>query len=265
MNPIEIPSRRAAPNSRAEQVRLAQRIERGDLSAKQTMIESNLGLVHAIAGRYRRPGVAFADLVQEGTIGLIRAVEKFDYRRDVRFSTYATWWIRRAIRDAIADSRPIRIPARANRQLAAVLHAEAELEQQNPGHASDADVADAAQLSETTVHSLRTAAQVTASLDQPVGEDSTPLGELIADPGTVDPLQSAIEQEQRDSVSAILQLLPPRHREVLAERYGLDGNSIQSHQQISRRLGVEEARSRQIEHESLHRLRSIPTALARVA
>jgi RNA polymerase primary sigma factor len=265
MKPIEIPGRPAAPHSRAGEVRLAQRIERGDPNAKQTMIESNLGLVHAIAGRYRRPGVAYADLVQEGTIGLIRAVERFDHRRDVRFSTYATWWIQRAIRDAITDSKPIRIPARANRQLAAVRRAEAELERQHTRRASDAEVADAVQLDETTVHSLRSAAQVTASLDQPVGEDGTPLGELIADPVTADPLQRAIEDEQRDGVAAMLRLLPPRHREVLAERYGLDGNDVRSHAQISRRLGVREARSRQIEHESLHRLRSMSTALARVA
>jgi RNA polymerase primary sigma factor len=225
MNPTERPVRRAALLSRGDEAALAQRIERGDLSAKQLMIESNLGLVHAIAARYRSSGIAFADLVQEGTIGLIRAVERFDHRRDVRFSTYATWWIRRSMRDAIADGRPIRIPPKA------------------------------------TVHALRTAPQVTASLDQPVGEDATPLGELIADPRAVDPLQSAIEHEQRDEVSAMLELLPQRHREVLGRRYGLDGHSVQSHQQIGRRLEVGEERSRQIEHESLHRLRSIEQAV----
>src|SRR6187200_3210826 len=143
MNPLEKPSRRAALLSRADEAALAQRIERGDLNAKQTMIESNLGLVHAIAARYRGSGIPFADLVQEGTIGLMRAVERFDHRRDVRFSTYAAWWIRRSLRDA---------------------------------------------------------ARVTASLEQPVGEDATPLGELSADTRAVDPLQGAIEHEQRDEV-----------------------------------------------------------------
>jgi RNA polymerase primary sigma factor len=146
-----------------------------------------------------------------------------------------------------------------------VRRAEAELARQTPRRASDAEIADRIQLSENAVHALCSAAQVTASLDQPVGEDSTPLGELIADPRTVDPLQSAIEHEQRHDVSAMLRLLPPRHREVLTERYGLDGNTVQSHEQISRHLGVGEERSRQIEHESLHRLRSISTTLARVA
>jgi DNA-directed RNA polymerase sigma subunit (sigma70/sigma32) len=176
MKTTEKHSRRGALLSRADEAALAQRIERGDLNAKQTMIESNLGLVHAIA-----------------------------------------------------DGKPIRIPPKAS------------------------------------VHALLTAARVTASLDQPVGEDATPLSELIADPRAVDPLQSAIEHEQREEVSAMLELLPKRHREVLARRYGLDGHSVQSHEQISGRLEVGEERSRQIEHESLHRLRSIPTTLARAA
>lgn len=264
MNPSETPSRRAASLSRADEVSLARRIERGDVNAKHTMIEGNLGLVHALAGRYRGSGVPFADLVQEGTIGLIRATERFDHRRDAKFSSYAAWWIRRSIRDAIADSKLIRIPVKANRQLAAVRRAEAELERQARA-ASDAEIADLVELSESAVHSLRTAAQVSASLDQPIGEDSTPLGELIADPRPVDPLQSAIEHEQRADVSAMLRLLPARHRAVLAGRYGLDGSSVQSHEQISRRLGVGAERSRQIEHESLRRLRSISTPLARVA
>jgi RNA polymerase primary sigma factor len=262
MNPTEKRTRHGALLSRADEVRLARRIERGDTHAKQTMIESNLGLVRAIAGRYRDSGVPFADLAQEGTIGLMRAVERFDHRFGVKFSTYAAWWIRRSIRDAIADSKAIRVPPRANRQLAAVRRAEAELERQSPRGASDAEIADLTQLRESTVYSLRTAARVTASLDQPVGDDSTALAELISDPQAVDPLQRAIEHEQRDSVSTMLRMLPPQHGEVLAGRYGLAGNSVQSHQQIGRRLGVGEERSRQIEHESLHRLRSIPTTLA---
>jgi RNA polymerase primary sigma factor len=265
MKPAEKATRDSGPLSRTDEARLGQRIERGDTNAKQTMIESNLGLVRGIARRYRDSGVPFADLTQEGTIGLMRAVERFDHRRGVKFSTYAAWWIRRSIRDAIADSKAIRVPPRANRQLAAVRRAEAELERQRPHGASDAEIADITQLRQSTVQSLRSAAHVTASLDQPVGEDSTAFGELIADPQAIDPLQSAIEHEQRDDVSTMLRLLPPRHREVLTGRYGLDGHSVQSHQQIGRRLGVGEDRSRQIEHESLHRLRSISTTLATAA
>jgi hypothetical protein len=127
-------------------------------------------------------------------------------------------------------------------------------------------MADLTQLRASTMHVLRTAAHVTTSLDQPVdNEGSTALVELLADPQAVDPLQSAIEREQRDDLSAMLRLLPQRHRRVLAGRYGLDGKSVQSHEQIGRRLGVGEERSRQVEHESLHRLCSIPTTLARAA
>jgi RNA polymerase primary sigma factor len=199
---------------------LARRIERGDMKAKETMIESNLRLVRAVARTFQGSGVPFADLVQEGTVGLVRAVERFDHRRGVKFSTYAVWWIRRSMHDAIAGSKVIRVPAKPSRRLAA-------------------------------------AAQVVASLDEPVGEDATPLADLIADPRAVDPSECVIAREQRDEVAAMLRLLPRRHREVLARRYGVDGGRVQSHKEIGRWLGIGEERSRQIERESLHRLRSI--------
>jgi DNA-binding CsgD family transcriptional regulator len=152
---------------------------------------------------------------------------------------------------------PSASPRRPNRQLAAVRHTEAELGRHRPRQASNAEIADATQLSVSTVRSLRTAARVTASLDEPVGEDATPLGNLIADSRAVDPAESAIAHEQRDDVSAMLGLLPKRHREVLVRRDGLNGSSVQSHNEIGRRLGVGEVRSRQIERESLHRLGSL--------
>ena len=142
------------------------------------MIASNLGLVHALARTYRGRGVPYDDLVQEGTVGLVKAVERFDYRREVKFSTYAVWSIRRSILDALAGSNVIRIPSKANRQLAAVRRAEAKLERIGARRASDAEIAKRAELNETTVRSLRAAARVTASLDEPVGEDRTPLGDL---------------------------------------------------------------------------------------
>jgi RNA polymerase primary sigma factor len=209
--------------SRADEIALARRIERGDLKAKATMIESNLRLVHAVARTFQGAGVPFADLVQEGTVGLVRAVERFDHRRGLKFSTYAVWWIRRSMYDAIAGSKVIRIPAKPNQQLAA-------------------------------------AAQVIASLDEPVGDDATPLADLIADPRAVDPSESVIAREERDEVAAMLLLLPSRHREVLARRYGVDGGRVQSHKEIGRRLGIGEERSRQIERESLQRLRTIASA-----
>jgi RNA polymerase primary sigma factor len=246
----------------ADEARLARRIERGDLTAKDELVTANLGLVHALARRYRGRGAPFEDLVQEGSVGLIRAAEKFDHRRGLRFSTYAAWWIRRSMRNAIASSNMIRIPAPANRKLAAVRRAE---EQLGPGPASDAAIAGLSQLSERTVRSLRSAAQVVASLDAPVGDAATPLGELIADTRAVDPSAIAIAHEEHDGVAALLLLLPKRHREVLTRRYGLDGNGVQSHDKIGRKLGVSEERSRQIERESLHRLRSISPTSARAA
>jgi RNA polymerase primary sigma factor len=241
--------------SRADEIGLAKRIERGDLHTKETLIESNLGLVHAVARQFQGSGVAFDDLVQEGTIGLVRAVERFDHRRGVKFSTYATWWIQRSMRDARAGAKVIRIPAKANRELAAVRRAEARL---GPHRASDAGVAEVTELSEHSVRTLRSAAQVVASLDEPVGEGALPLGDVIADTDAVDPSETAIEHERRDVVAALLRLLPKRHREVLARRYGLCGRRVQSHREIGRWLGVGEQRSRQLERESLHRLRSTP-------
>jgi RNA polymerase primary sigma factor len=223
--------------------------------SRETMIERNLGLVHATARRYRGSGVPYADLVQEGTVGLVRAVELFDHRRGLKFSTYAIWWIRRAMHDAITASKLIRIPPKAGRQLAAVRRAEAEHER-----ASDETLAQATQLSADRVRSLRASAQVVASLDEPVGEDATRLGDLIADPGSVDPSEAALARERHDEIVAMVRLLPKRHREVLVRRYGLDGRRADSHEEIGRRLGLGEERSRQLERESLHRLRSIPAA-----
>jgi RNA polymerase primary sigma factor len=251
--------------SAAEEITLARRIERGDLHAKQRMIESNLRLVRAVAASYRSSSVPFADLVQEGTIGLIRAVERFDHRREVKFSTYAVWWIRRSILDAIASSNVIRMPPKASQQLAAVRRAEAELERIEPRRASDAEIAEHTQLSVTTVRSLREAGRVTASLDEPIGGDTTPLGDLLADVHAGDPGEIAIARESRDEVCSMLRLLPERHREVIVRRYGLGNDPPQTHQQIAERLNVGEDRSRQLEREALHRLRSIAVASQRAA
>lgn len=242
--------------SAAEEISLAKRIERGDLRAKERMIESNLRLVLAIARSYRGRGVPFADLVQEGTVGLVRAVEGFDHRRGLKFSTYAVWWIRRSLGDAITASKVIRIPAKANQQLAAVRRAEAELERAGTGPASTASVAQRTGLSTHTIRSLRSAARVTASLDEPVGGGSAPLRDLVVDESAIDPFQNATADEDLREVWAMLRLLPDRHREVLVRRYGLGQHREQSHEEIGAWLGVGEERSRQIEREALRRLRA---------
>jgi len=229
------------------------------------MVESNLRLVHAVARMYRGSGVPHTDLVREGTVGLIRAVERFDHRRGLKFSTYAVWWIRRSMLDAIAGSSMIRIPAKARQQLAAVRRTEAELKRHGPCRATDAAIAERTQLRATTVRSLRDAARVTASLDEPVGEDSAPLGDLLADDGAPDPSESVIAREDRHEVSAMLRLLPGRHREVIIRRYGLNETRAQSYAEIGEWLGLGEERSRQIEREALHRLRSVTPAVRRAA
>jgi len=208
--------------SAADEVRLAKRIERGDLSAKEQMIESNLRLVYTLAGPYRGRGVPFEDLVQEGVVGLIRAVERFDHRRGRKFSTYAAWWIRRSLMDALDKARAIRIPAAAARQRA-----------------------------------QRDLPRVTASLDAPIGEDGTPLYELVADDDAQPPWQRAEELETRRQVWSMLRKLPPRHRQVLARRYGLVGDRVQTHAQIGASLGVGEERSRQLERQALQWLREL--------
>jgi RNA polymerase primary sigma factor len=243
--------------SAAEEVSLARRIERGDRKARERMIESNLRLVFAVARSYRGRGVPFADLVQEGTIGLVRAVERFDYRREAKFSTYAVWWINRSMRDAIANSHMIRVPARANRQLAAVRSAESELERAARRSPSADAIAARTGFSAESVRELRAAARVTASLDEPVGEDGLLLGEMVADETADDPSERAIAHEDQRSIPAMLRFLPDRHREVLERRYGLGHGREQTHAEIGRCLGVGQERSRQIEREALHRLRTV--------
>ena len=249
----------------ADEVRLAKRIERGDLAAKDEMIESNLRLVFAVARPYRDRGVAYEDLVQEGTIGLVRAVEKFDYRRGLKFSTYAIWWIRRSIHAALGAARTIRIPASAAQQLAAVHRTETELRRRGDAPVTNEAIAAQADLNVRTVAALRSAAHVTASLDDVVGEDATPLGELIADTDAVDAWERSDERESRQQIWKMLRALPKKHREVIARRYGLVGGEAQTHEEIAAWLGVGEERSRQIEREALHWLRELGGGRERAA
>jgi RNA polymerase primary sigma factor len=221
------------------------------------MVERNLGLVWSVAKSYRGLGVPIEDLVQEGTVGLLRAIDRFDPRRGLRLSTYAGWWIRRAVIDALDDARPIRIPVGAARGLAAVHRAERELRTESSGTPTDSAVATRAGLRPERVRVLRHAARVTASLDHGVGNDGTTLHELVADPGADDPWGRVDERETWRQVWAMLKLLPSRHREVLVRRYGMVGGDSETHAEIAAHLGVGEERSRQLEHEAFHRLREL--------
>jgi len=233
--------------------------------AKQDMVESNLGLVYALAAPYRGRGVPFADLVQEGTVGLIRAVEGFDHARGVKFSTYAAWWIRRSLLDAVASARTIRIPHQAAQHAAAVRRAEDELSRPGARPASSEAIADRTGLSQPSVQLLRNAARVTASLDEPAGEDSRALGEMIEDPEGVDPERLLSDEETRREVWSLLRALPQRHRQVLVRRYGIGGGEPQTHREIGALIGVKEERSRQLEREALNRLRALAAPARRAA
>jgi RNA polymerase primary sigma factor len=258
-------SGRQPPLTAAEEIDLAKRIGEGDLAAKQEMIERNLGLVHALAKPYRHCGVPYEDLAQEGTIGLIRALEGFDHRRGFKFSTYAVWWIRRSLLDAIGAAQPIRIPAHAAQQLSAVRRAEEELEGAGIRMASTDQIAEQSGLSASNVRALRAVPRVTASLDESAGERAKPLSEVIGDPHGAEPDERIARDEMRREVWQLLRLLPKRYREVLILRHGIGGGRPQSHREIGDRLGVKEERSRQLEREALHRLRELPMSRHRVA
>jgi RNA polymerase primary sigma factor len=239
----------------AQEVELAKRIERGDLDAKQHMIQSNLRLVVSIAKNYRNQGLPFLDLIQEGTLGLIRAVEKFDWRRGFKFSTYATWWIRQAVARALADkARTIRMPVHIVERMQKMNRAERTLWTQLGREPTLEEIADEASLTVQQVLEVRAAARASASLDAPVGEaDDAVLGDFVAGD---DPLpEEAVELQLRSqALRRALAELPERERSVVELRYGLDGNDPKTLEEIGRALGLTRERVRQIELDSLRRL-----------
>ena len=242
----------------AEEVSLAKRIERGDGLAKQRMIQSNLRLVVSIAKNYRNQGLPFLDLIQEGTLGLIRAVEKFDWRRGYKFSTYATWWIRQAVARALADkARTIRMPVHIVERLQKMNRAERTLWTQLGREPTLEEIAEEASLPIQQAHEVRAAARASASLDQPVGEqEDAVFGDFVAGD---DPLpEEEVEVSLRSqALTAALLSLQERERQVLVLRYGLDDAEPKTLEEIGRRLGLTRERVRQIELESLRRLSTL--------
>ena len=243
--------------TREDEVELAQAIEAGDDAARRTMIESNLRLVVTIARRFSSTGLPIGDLVQEGNLGLMRAVEKFDWRLGFKFSTYATWWIRQAIARGAADrgTRAIRLPVHVDEQMGRLWRTRARMQELLGREPSDDELADAMAMPVDRIVRLKDTTQAVTSLDAPVGEDGAHLQDLLEDDSARGPDELAVEAIGREALEQVLDALPDRERQVLVLRFGLDSGTPRTLEEVGTVMGFSRERARQVERDALASLR----------